>query len=60
MNIFIVINSNKKRMNILTQELLDKSERIVSSILNALSLGDELTYMSIYSLFNIKPNIEFL
>jgi hypothetical protein len=60
MNIFIVVSSNKKNFNILTQELLNKSENIVTSILNELSFSNVLTYMTIYSLFNNKTNIELL
>jgi hypothetical protein len=47
-------------MNILTQDLLQKSESIITSYLNELSFDNVYTYMTIYALFNNDPNRELL
>lgn len=47
-------------MNILTQELLTKSENIMTSLLGELSFENVVTYTIIYAMFNTKPNLDFL
>lgn len=59
-NIFRVINSRKRRVQLLTQEQLAKSEEIVKPILNSLSFEDVVSFFDIYVLLYKQPSQDFM
>ena len=59
-NIFKVVHASKKRMNILTPELVVRSADIVQAILGDLSFTDVETFMCIYAMFSGEPDLQLM